>query len=62
MLKEYRRFKAAAVQAGSVYRNRPVFFDSAATLEKAIRMIDEAAGNGAKLWTEAGRPSFIDFP
>ena len=41
------KFKAAAVQAA------PVFLDREATLEKAIKLIEEAAGEGAK---------FIVFP
>jgi aliphatic nitrilase len=37
------RFKAAAVQAS------PVFLDADATIEKAVSLIAEAAGNGARL-------------
>ncbi len=49
MIKEYPVFKVAAVQAAPVYRDKPIYFDSEATLEKAIRLTYEAAGNGAKL-------------
>lgn len=49
MLKEYNVFKAAAVQAAPVYRDKPVYFDSAATLSKAVNLIVEAARNGAQL-------------
>lgn len=49
MIKEYSAFKAAAVQAAPVFRDRPVYFDSKATLEKAISLIAEAGRNGAKL-------------
>jgi len=49
MVKEYPVFKAAAVQAGSVYKDKPVYFDSKATLAKAVDMITEAGRNGAKL-------------
>lgn len=60
MLKEYQVFKAAAVQAGSVFRDRPLFFDSRATIEKALRLIGEAAGNGARLvvFPETWLPGF----
>lgn len=60
MLKEYQVFKAAAVQAGSVYKDKPHFFDSQATLEKALRLIGEAAGNGARLvvFPETWLPGF----
>lgn len=49
MLKEYPIFKAAAVQAAPVYKDKPVYFDSRATLSKALDLITEAARNGAKL-------------
>ncbi len=49
MVKEYRVFRAAAVQAAPVYKDKPEYFDSKATLEKAIELIDEATRNGARL-------------
>jgi predicted amidohydrolase len=49
MIKEYQVFKAAAIQAAPVYKDKPVYFDSKATLEKAISLIGEAGKNGAKL-------------
>jgi hypothetical protein len=49
VIKEYPAFKVAAVQAAPVYKNKPVYFDSKATLEKALSLIDEAARNGARL-------------
>jgi nitrilase len=49
MVKEYPVFKAAAVQAGSVFKDKPVYFDSKATLRKALDFIAEAGGNGAEL-------------
>ncbi|MFC1863163.1 nitrilase-related carbon-nitrogen hydrolase [Thermodesulfobacteriota bacterium] len=60
MLKEYQVFKAAAIQAASVYRDKPLFFDSRATLEKALHLIGEAAGNGARLvvFPETWLPGF----
>jgi nitrilase len=47
--KDYPVFKVAAVQAAPVYKNKPVYFDSRATLEKAVSLIDEAARAGARL-------------
>ena len=47
MAEQWPKFKAAAVQAA------PVFLDREATLEKAVKLIEEAAGEGAK---------FIVFP
>lgn len=42
-MKTYPKFKAAAVQAA------PVFLDADATADKAVKLIEEAAANGAKL-------------
>ena len=49
MVTEYAVFKAAAVQAGPVFKDKPVYFDSEATLSKALDLIAEAGDNGAKL-------------
>lgn|GEM_PF-51512 len=49
MIKEYPVFKAAAIQAAPVYKDKPVYFDSGATLSKAVDLITEAARNGARL-------------
>ena len=49
MIMEYPSFKAAAVQAASVFKDKPVYFDSRATLAKAVALIDEAAQQGAQL-------------
>ena len=49
MIKEYPVFKAAAVQAAPVFKDKPVYFDSGATLTKAVGLIAEAARNGAQL-------------
>lgn len=46
---EYPRYKVAAVQAGSVVRDAPQWFDLEATLDKAIGLIEEAGRNGARL-------------
>ncbi|WP_201797044.1 carbon-nitrogen hydrolase family protein [Vibrio sp. vnigr-6D03] len=43
MMKEFPKFKAAAVQTS------PVFLDAEGTVEKAAQLIAEASGNGAKL-------------
>ena len=42
-------FKAAAVQAAPVLRDEPIWFDLQATLEKACKLISEAARNGTGL-------------
>ena len=42
-MKSYPKYKAAAVQAA------PVFLDAEATADKAVKLIEEAAANGAKL-------------
>jgi aliphatic nitrilase len=49
MIKEYPLFKAAAVQAASIFKDKPVYFDSRATLAKAVGLIAEAARHGAQL-------------
>ena len=46
---DYPRFKVAAVQAGSIFRDAPQWFDLEATLEKAIGLIDEAGREGGAL-------------
>lgn len=43
------RFKVAAVQAGSVFRDAPEWLDLQATLAKAVGVIEEAGRNGARL-------------
>ncbi len=48
-MKAYNTFRAAAVQAAPVYINKPNYFDSQATLEKALGLIAEASENGATL-------------
>jgi len=60
MANEYKTFKAAAVQATPVYKSRPDYFDSRATLEKAVRLIGEAAAKGARLivFSETWLPGF----
>jgi predicted amidohydrolase len=49
MIKEYHLFKAAAVQAAPVFKDKPAYFDSRATLTKALALIVEAARHGAQL-------------
>jgi hypothetical protein len=49
MIKASRVFRAAAVQSASVYRDKSEYFDSKATLDKAVALIAEAGRNGAKL-------------
>ena len=46
---DYPKFTAAAVQASPEYRDKPVYFDSAATLNNVLERIKEAASNGARL-------------
>lgn len=46
---EYTKFKVAAVQAGSVFRDAPQWLDLEATLHKAIGLIEEAGRMGARL-------------
>jgi len=49
MVKNYPLFKAAAVQASPVFKDKPIYFDSSSTLAKAVELINEAAHHGAKL-------------
>lgn len=53
-------FKAAAIQAGSVFRDAPVWFDTDATLAKGVRLIEQAAEEGARLvvFPETWLPGF----
>lgn len=53
-------FKAAAVQAGSIFREAPEWFDTKATLAKGIALIEEAAGSNARLvvFPETWLPGF----
>jgi predicted amidohydrolase len=46
---DHPRFKAAAVQAGPIYRDAPHYFDLEATLEKAVGLIEKAGQEGARL-------------
>ncbi|MFC1870268.1 carbon-nitrogen hydrolase family protein [Chloroflexota bacterium] len=57
---EFPRFKAAAVQAGPVVRDAPEYFDTEATLDKALSLISEAGRNGARLivFPEGWMPCF----
>lgn len=54
-------FKAAAVQAASVVKDSPDYFDTTATLSKAISLIEEASRNGARLivFPEGWLPCFV---
>ena len=63
MLKEYPKFTAAAVQAAPEYRDKPVYFDSAATLNNVVAKIKEAASNGATLivFPELHIPGYCHF-
>jgi len=63
VLKEYPKFTAAAVQAAPEYRDKPVYFDSAATLANALGRIKEAASNGATLivFPELHIPGYCHF-
>jgi nitrilase len=49
MIKDYPLFKAAAVQAAPIFKDKPAYFDSRATLSKAVALISEAARHGAQL-------------
>jgi predicted amidohydrolase len=57
------KFKAAAVQAASVVRDSPDYFDTRATLDKAVSLIREAGRNGARLvvFPEGWLPCFAYF-
>ena len=46
---EFPQFKVAAVQAGSVLRDAPEWFDTEATLAKGISLVEEAGNSGARL-------------
>jgi aliphatic nitrilase len=61
--KEYPKFTAAAVQVAPEYRDRPVYFDSQATLNNAVAQIKEAASNGATLivFPELHLPGYCHF-
>jgi predicted amidohydrolase len=63
VLKEYQEFTAAAVQAAPEYRDKPVYFDSQATLNNVVAKIKEAAGNGARLvvFPELHIPGYCHF-
>jgi len=57
---DFPKIRVAAVQAASVFRDAPVWFDTEATLAKGIRLIEEAASNGARLivFPETWLPGF----
>jgi len=61
--KEFPKFIAAAVQAAPEYRDKPVYFDSAATLDNCVKKIKEAASNGATLivFPELHIPGYCHF-
>jgi nitrilase len=63
VLKEYPKFTAAAVQAAPEYRDKPVYFDSQATLNNVVAAIKEAAANGATLivFPELHIPGYCHF-
>ena len=63
MLKEYPKFRAAAVQIAPVYHDKPVYFDMPATLDNAVKAIKEAASNGAELvaFPELHIPGYCHF-
>ncbi len=63
MLKEYPKFTAAAVQVAPEYRDKPVYFDSLATLDNTVKQIKEAASNGATLivFPELHLPGYCHF-
>lgn len=49
MKPEFPKFKVAAVQASSIIKDAPQWFDTRATVDKATNLISEAARNGARL-------------
>ena len=63
MLKEYPKFRAAAVQIAPVYHNKPIYFDQPATLDNYVKAIKEAASNGAELvvFPELAIPGYCHF-
>ena len=63
MPKEYPKFTAAAVQTAPEYRDKPVYFDSEATLHNCVARIKEAASNGATLvvFPELHLPGYCHF-
>jgi aliphatic nitrilase len=63
VLKEYPKFRAAAVQIAPVYHDKPVYFDMPATLDNAVKAIKEAASNGAELvaFPELHIPGYCHF-
>ena len=48
MYRDYPVYKVAVAQLGSVFKDRPQYFDSKATLAKAIKAIEGASKNGAR--------------
>ena len=63
MVRDYPKYKVAAVQAGPVYLDRPDYFDVNATLAKACTAIEEAGKNGARLvvFPETFLPGYPHF-
>ncbi|HLA82649.1 MAG TPA: nitrilase-related carbon-nitrogen hydrolase [Thermoleophilia bacterium] len=61
--KEFPKFVAAAVQAAPEYRDKPLYFDSAATLDNCVKKIKEAAASGAILvvFPELHIPGYCHF-
>jgi predicted amidohydrolase len=57
------KFRAAAVQAASMVRDAPDYFDPGATLDKAVSLVREAGRNGARLivFPEGWLPCFAYF-
>ena len=63
MPEEYPKFTAAAIQVAPEYRDKPIYFDSVATLNNALGHIKEAASNGATLivFPELHIPGYCHF-